>query len=214
MTLTHSYSGLSCFEICPRQYYERYIERKYKADSKEIQEGYKIHQQLEDYLNGKSIDPERKPDDNLLEALHAAGAKPELGYAVTKDLKPTGFWDDDAYIRMKLDVTLITPRWVIPIDWKTGKRFNKRGVERDNSLQAKTYSLAMYIHYPDLPNKAIFDYLEQGRQEPYKFTREQAEEVVTRAGIIDRTTKFVASPGPLCGWCPVITCEHNKEFRR
>lgn len=204
--MTHSFSSISTFEKCPRHYEAQYILKTVKfTGSEATRRGDRIHKELEEYVSRKTdTPPSSAPADGLhevLRALYPAGiVQVEQALAVTKDLKPCGFWDEQAYLRGKLDVTVHLPDEVLAYDYKSGKR-------RDNKLQAATYSVLLAPL--GKPTKFFFDYLDQGRDKPIPGKPEDAQTVMQKAAAIDAAQVFPPRPSPLCRWCPVTNCEFN-----
>lgn len=211
--MAHSYSSISTFEKCPREYEARYVLKTVKFTGNEhTRRGDRIHKALEAYVKGETDTPpasSEAPADGLhevLRALRATGApvEAERSLAITKDLEPCGFWDKGAYLRGKLDVTIHLPGATVALDWKSGKRSN-------NKLQAAVYSTMLQAHAPGRRVVTYFDYLDKGRDEPILGDKGDIAEVMAKAAAVDAATVFPPRPSRLCGWCPVKTCEFNES---
>lgn len=210
--MAHSYSSISTFEKCPREYEARYVTKTVKFTGNEhTRRGDRIHKALELYIKGETNTPpvpSEAPADGLHEILRAlrehAPVEVEQSLAVTKDLEPCGFWDKEAYLRGKLDVTIHLPGVVLTCDWKSGKRNN-------NKLQAAVYSTMLQAHAPGKQVVTYFDYLDKGRDEPIRGDKGDIAEVMAKAAAVDAATVFPPRPSRLCGWCPVKTCEFNES---
>lgn len=205
--MTHSFSSISTFEKCPRHYEAQYILKTVRfTGSDATREGERIHKALEKYIDGSSDEPPRRvPSDGLhdvLRGLYPHGmVQVEQEVAVTKDLTPCGFWDKEAYLRGKIDVSLALPDSVTAWDWKSGKR-------RNNALQASVYSVLLSPLAK--PVTIYFDYLDQGRDAPITGKPQDVPSVMQKAEAIDGSTVFPPRPSPLCRWCPVTNCEFNQ----
>lgn len=123
--MAHSFSSISTFEKCPREYEARYVLKTVKFDGNEhTRRGDRIHKELENYIKGEPVVPTEAPTDGLHEVLREIRAREtapvhvEQNLAITRGLEPCGFWDKQAYLRGKLDVTLHMPDLVAAFDWK------------------------------------------------------------------------------------------------
>lgn len=208
--MAHSFSSISTFEKCPREYEARYVLKTVKFDGNEhTRRGDRIHKELENYIKGEPVVPTEAPTDGLHEVLREIRAREtapvhvEQNLAITKGLEPCGFWDKQAYLRGKLDVTLHMPDLVAAFDWKSGKR-------RNNSLQAAVYSTMLQVTDPGKSIQVYFDYLSNGRDKPIAGTPEDIPLVMAKAEAIDKAEVYPPRPSRLCGWCPVKTCEFNE----
>lgn len=205
--MAHSFSSISTFEKCPRHYEAQYILKTVKfTGSEATRRGDRIHKELEEYVKGeRGEQPSAVPSDGLHEVLRAlyphGMVQVEQPVAVTKDLEPCGFWDKEAYLRGKLDVTVHLPEEVQAYDYKSGKR-------RNNALQASVYSVLLSPLAK--PVTIWFDYLDQGRDKPIPGKPEDVQTVMQKAAAIDAAQVFPPRPSPLCRWCPVTNCEFNE----
>lgn len=122
--MTHSFSSISTFEKCPRHYEAQYVLKTVKfTGSEATRRGDRIHKELENYVSWKTdAPPSAAPADGLHEVLRAlyphGVVQVEQAVAVTKDLTPCGFWDKEAYLRGKIDVSLTLDEAVSAWDWK------------------------------------------------------------------------------------------------
>ena len=56
---------------------------------------------------------------------------------------PTGWWDDDAWFRTKIDVLVLNGPMAVVADWKTGKH-------RPDFFQMELFAIQVFKHYPDI----------------------------------------------------------------
>jgi hypothetical protein len=127
-----SYSKLSNYEKCPRQFQSIYITKTYPKDDNNphFARGSRIHGQLEDYVVAKLAGQEL-PDMTA----EAAGAipmieqlfedypeiYPEQKISVDKDFNKVNWFDKTTYYRAIFDLVAFKGDTAILIDWKTGK---------------------------------------------------------------------------------------------
>src|SRR5215469_2651309 len=122
--ITHSYTRLSEFELCRRRFYETKIAKSVKEDESEaMQMGFETHQiiatalkrrqplPLSHSVNQRWIDRLLEKDGELLV---------EQEWAITRDLKPCGWFADPAWCRVKADAVVINKDAGLVTDWKTG----------------------------------------------------------------------------------------------
>lgn len=204
----HSFSSISTWVQCPKKYEETYILKRWKDEgSAASRRGDVIHKELELYLKGERTErPTLEPQGGLLDMLKTVGAEAEPQLAVTRDLQPTGFWSDDAWLRGKLDAVIARMEPLTAWDWKSGKK-------RNNDLQADVYHVLLRGTYPKAGKiRIVFDYLEKGRQPPYQPGEGAIERVTGLTDRIEGATAFPPKPSPLCrGYCPVKNCDYYEE---
>lgn len=146
-----SYSSISAYETCPKQFYHLRIAKDVKQEeSKEMAWGNLVHKKLEEAIKfGRSIPGNMEAFQwglSLCQSL-AVGRKinAEMDIAVTRDHVATGFWDGDAWVRGKLDVLIHdeAKTYAVSIDHKTGKT-------KPNSQQLLLSTLMCFDNYQTL----------------------------------------------------------------
>lgn len=203
---TWSYTTLKLFEQCPQSY-------KFKRDKvpehtgPALERGIRLHKAAEDYLTGKvaRLDAELKPLAIEFKQLKAQRPVVEGNLALTRAWVPTGYWDDDAWLRVKLDARLYLPKelTLLVIDFKSG---------RPNPYpdQERLYTAAAFGAEPEVPIvKVQFWYTDHGVTLPHvpspkaraRFASGMQKEFTIRAGRMERATTFPAKPGSHCGYC-------------
>ena len=213
--LSHSYSALKQFDNCPKQYHMQRITKEVKASSNEASiYGERVHEQLEQRLKGGELTPETIKYEELCQAFESGGGEllVEQELCLNKDLVPTGWWDDDAWLRSKLDVLKLNGTTAGIGDWKTGKY-------RPDFFQLELFVLQVFKHYPSVQKiKASFIWLKdmkldsktyQKKQEPALWNKFFAR--VQRIEAAAEASNWPAKPSGLCPWCPA---KHICEFAR
>lgn len=122
--LAHSFSSLKMYENCPlRYYYQRITKEVSDTPGEASLYGERVHKQLELRLkDGEPLPQETtkfEPLINLLE--RKAEGKTllvEQELTLNEKLSPTGWWDDDAWMRSKLDVLIIHKNKAFVGDYK------------------------------------------------------------------------------------------------
>ena len=106
-----SYSRLSTYEDCPKQFWYSYIENmpEFKPPSPAASRGTAIHEKSEHYLLGKIhiCPPEYQKVSGHVMGLKARKAIPEMKMAVNDKWEPVDYKAKDAYFRGIVDVHYI-----------------------------------------------------------------------------------------------------------
>ena len=98
--------------------------------------GDRVHKSAETFISGAGRAPKLEPELEklrpLLTDLRKAKARVELEWAFTKKWEPTGWFDKDAWLRMKVDACkdTINPPTVDILDWKTGRQYDDHKQQR------------------------------------------------------------------------------------
>ena len=199
-----SYSRLKTYEQCPSKVKFRYIDKLSEPSSPQMDRGTRIHKLAEDFVTEK-IDI--IPDELMLfqtqfTMLKDAKAKCEAEWGFTTSWTPTGFFADDAWLRVKTDaIYSLAPGTVTIIDHKTGRIYAD-----DHKDQLHLYALAGFIMFSAVHTiKAQDWYLDQDAVIELEFDRAQMpmmkEQWNDRVQPMLRDDIFPARPGPHCNWC-------------
>ena len=215
---TWSYSALKVFEECPQRTYLSRVEKQPEKSSAALDRGNAIHTLAEDYVQGvidempKELKNHKK-DFERLRQLYADGiVEVEGDWAVDLEWQPTGWFDDDCWGRIKLDVFVREDETSARvIDHKTGKKY-----PIPHTSQAQQYCIASFLRYPELQFiQAEFWYLDIKDETQHKliksYTRDQAmlflPKLNERALAMTTCKEFLPKPSKYtCKWCP-----HNSE---
>jgi len=217
--LKWSHSGLKDYEGCARRYHEVKVLKNYPfTDTKHTIYGKEVHKAFEDYVTKNAPLPYAlSVHSELLESLKKKEgrklAEHEMG--VTVDLKPCAFKSEDVWVRGIADLLIVDDEnlvaWVF--DYKTG---NDKYPDRD---QLVLMSLMVFVHFPHIRqvNSALLFVVKESIVK-HKMIRSEADEHWQRYR--ERVAKLAKSldanvwnptQTPLCGWCPVRSCEFNRE---
>ena len=214
-----SHSGLKDYEGCARRYHEVKVLKNYPfTDTKHTIYGKEVHKAFEDYVTEKKPLPEHLSGhgellDSLIKKEGRKFAEHEMG--VTVDLKPCAFDSEDVWVRGIADLLIVDDdglvAWVF--DYKTG---NDKYPDRDQLI---LMSLMVFIHFPHIRqvNSALLFVVKESIVK-HKMSHDEAEEHWQRyrervARLVRSSEANVWNPTqtPLCGWCPVRSCEFNRE---
>lgn len=235
-----SYSSMSAYETCPKQYYETRITKQWKqAESPQMKWGNEVHKALENAVKyARPLPANMAQYQWALDLVNArkntSTAHAEMAVALTEDLRPTGFWDTDAWGRGKIDILIEDDAKTTAFngDYKTGKT-------KPNSKQLELSTLMCFASYPTLEVvRTGFLWLPEPdlkkriTQKLYRRTDgDHVETLDARGGKLvttiedlwepfrqvvaemvwsERNNTWPAKPSGLCrAWCPVLSCPHN-----
>ena len=217
MNFTWSFSALKEYVNCPRQYQELKVLKRYeKKATEQMLYGTVVHKACEDYVaEGKPLEKNYLRFKPVLDSLVAIpGTKyPEHEMALTRDKEPCGFKDENRWVRGIVDLLIVDGDQAFIVDYKTGSN------RYPDPTQLKLMALMTFAHFPEVKRiKAglLFVMHESFMDEEY--SRDQIPKLwnyfstdLERLNISYENDIWNPNPTPLCGWCPVRTCEFHKE---
>lgn len=217
-----SYSALSDFKNCPRQFYEKRVAKSVKEEpSEHMIYGNKVHKAFENRMkHGTPLPRSLAEHEEYMARLSAVPGTMlvEQKVALSKSLKPCSFFADDVWWRGVIDYGKISEdghhAWLI--DYKTGK------------VKANFDQLAMFAVHTFLARPAIktidvkFYWTTTGTESPTTFRRDRMDQIWERftpdlRQYLDAFRADIWQPrqSGLCnGWCPVESCEFWRPKRK
>lgn len=184
------------------------------------QAGVELHKYAEDYINdGTPFQHNYAPKiisivDQLKANTGTLYAEKQL--AVTRDMKPCGWWDADCHARGVLDVYQVNGDRAIIQDWKTGK-------SNAFTQQLKHNALLVFINEPEV---RVVDYAYNWLKEGFStrgqvhrdFLQQDWDRFEQRVIKLEKAlaeNEWPKSPSGLCkNYCPVVECEHNGKHTK
>jgi hypothetical protein len=214
-----SHSSLKDFEGCQRRYYEVKVLKNYPfTETEATRYGNQVHEALEMYIKeGTPIPPAYAQFQPVVDALlNKSGRKlAEYEMALTTDLLPTSWKADNVWVRGIADLLIVDDEnltaWVA--DYKTG---NNKYPDRD---QLVLMSIMVFAHFPHIRkvNSALL-FLVKNDFVKMSMTADEAKkhwwdyrERYARLEASFSNDVWNPNQTPLCGWCPVKTCEFNPK---
>ena len=206
-----SYSTLKTFEECPYRIYISKVRKVREPSGPAAERGSKIHQEAEDFVNGKLTEfpgslVKFEDEFHQLKKLYIDGqVELEGEWAFTVDWGQTKWMSTDCWARVKLDAYIQEDQTSARvIDYKTGKKI---GNEIPPSQQCLLYALAAFMRSPELEYvSSELWYLDHGETTTVPYTREEA--LMFLPGIHERAIKMTTcddfAPNPSknnCKWC-------------
>jgi len=216
-----SYSSLSAFETCPRQYHLVKVVKKVKEPPAAYQQwGIEVHKAFEDGLVENKPLPDKMAEwQPILTKFQLAPGKKEaeLKMALDRNFKPVDWWDKSAWARGIGDVVLENGDKAFSGDYKTGKR-------KPGSSQLKLFAALLMQAREYLQEvKTSFIWLPIKKLDTERFTRDDLGDIwkdfIPRTVQMEKAfaaDKWMPKPSGLCnGWCPVgrDNCEYWKPKR-
>lgn len=212
-----SFSRLKNFETCPLKYQQVDLLKAFKEPkSKELDWGDFVHKSFAATLLGKMTLPaELIMYSKWIDNVHKLPGDlyVEQKYAINKDFKPVGYFDDDVWYRGIGDAVKIYHNRGAIIDWKTG-------AIKPDSVQLMLMAQCLFSHFPQLEVvHTAFVWLKEDATTPETFTKQDIADswlgLYDRVNSLENATKtntFPPKPSGLCRkHCPVTTCQfHGK----
>ena len=214
-----SHSSLKDFEGCQRRYQEVKVLKNYPfTETEATRYGNQVHEALELYVKeGTPIPPQYAQFQPVVDALlNKSGRKlAEYEMALTADLLPTKWKADNVWVRGIADLLIVDDEnltaWVA--DYKTGNN------KYPDSDQLVLMSIMLFAHFPHIRkvNSALL-FLVKNDIVKMSMTADEAtkhwwkyRERYARLEASFANDVWNPNQTPLCGWCPVKTCEFNPK---
>lgn len=215
-----SYTRLRDFEQCPYRVALDSVEKRPKpeqADDGPLNRGIRIHDAAEAYIKGEREDIIEELDkpkvvevlDFYREMFPSGKVIVEEDWGFTQSWTKTGWWDEDVWLRLKIDagVPLDDEGTAFLLDdWKSGKSFGK---EVKTYEQGCLYSIGIMFRNPSVQSvKTRFVYTDENKIKEFPvFERVKMPPLIKRftqrAMRLTLCTKFEAKPNRgNCHFCP------------
>ena len=213
-----SYSRLSNFEQCPKQFHAKYIGKTYPDDSGNYAfiKGKKKHDQLDNYVKYKTgkINVSMPYDGDVLDAcsivdnLYDKGFQltSELQLAVDKKFKQCEWFSKATMYRAIIDLLALKDDLAIAVDWKTGK---KRPYEASETGQLHLTAAMVFSIWPQVQTiVAPYFFIEHKAKEQVIFQRSMMDTGLVRPFYTAFTTvneekEFGPKKNEYCGFCMI-----------
>lgn len=218
MSFAWSYTALVMFELCRKKYYHLKVAKDFKDDDSAFSgEGKIIHDALKKrVLEGKPLPIELRYLEKMAKKFADAPAdekRGELQLALRDDYSPTTWFGKDVWVRAIIDLLIIKGNKAIIVDWKTGKK-------KDEWEQLKLAAAVLSQFMPEI-DEFVLTYVwtkTNNMSKPLTMRKKHMPNVwsdllprVQEIIEATKTTTFPAEPNPLCKWCPVKSCPHQKS---
>jgi len=217
MNFTWSYSALKDYVNCPKQYHEvKVLQNFTKKATEQMLYGTEVHKALEDYVaEGKPLAKNYERFKPVLDVLtEIPGTKyPEFKMALNREKLPCDFDDDNRWVRGIADLLIVDGESAFIVDYKTGSN------KYPDPKQLKLMALMVFSHFPEVKHiKAGLLFVMHNSFTSEEYVREDIDKLwgafypdLERLKMSLETNAWMPNPTPLCGWCPVSSCEFHKE---
>lgn len=205
-----SHSRKNTYLECPKMFNEQNIVKsvKYEQGAPQI-EGVRVHKVLEQRLVHKipllGKDAKFEPVVKVVEGLPGL-TYGERDFCLNAQLKPTGYFDKDAWCRVTIDVInlQLDRKYGYLFDWKNGK------ITIDEE-QLELYAAVGFIFFPDIDTfETKYIFVEQQHVHGKVYTRDQLPDLWRRQLVVPvaiqhaaDTNNWPARPSRKCGYCTV-----------
>ena len=143
-------------------------------------------------------------------ALDGLNAKTEVKLGITREGKPTGFFDNDVWFRGKADVIVIAGETAFLPDWKTSKK------PREEPFELATNGMLVKAHNPYLTKiTGSYVWLKENAMglhhdvsdanSTWALVNNKAEQMRDCM----RSNEWEKRKSGLCGYCSVSDCENH-----
>lgn len=217
MSVKWSFSSLKDFINCPKQYYEVKVKRNFvKKVTEQMLYGTEVHKALEDYVrDGTPLAKNYARFQSMMDVVKATPGThyPEHKMALTEDRKPTDFDAEDYWVRGIADFLAVHADLAFILDYKTGSN------RYPDPKQLKLMALMTFEHFPEVNYaKGGLLFVAHNSFVTESYVRDEIPKLwmvfepdLKRLEYAFVADSWPAKPTPLCGWCPVKTCEFYKE---
>jgi len=216
-----SYSSIKTFEQCPKKYYHLKIAKDVKDEGGQASiYGNLVHKAAEDYVrDGKPIPPEYSYMQPVLDALlQIPGEKHcelKLGVSLEdNNYYPVDFYAPGVWWRGIADLLIVNTSTAYLVDYKTGKN-----AKYADTKQLDVLAGAVFTHFPQVTHiKSALVYLVSNELIKKEQVASMAKSYLAtfapsldRLQVAEQTNVWNPVSGPLCRYCPVTTCAHNRK---
>lgn len=218
---TWSYSSLKTFEQCPKKYYHLRVLKDVKDEGSEATiYGQEVHKAAEEYIkSGVPIPKKFEFLQDVLDAFNVIDGEKhcELKLGVKRTptgYEPCGFFDADVWWRGIGDLVINQGTLAFSIDYKTSKNAKYADMKQLDILAA-----ALFTHFPKIEKiKSALAFVVSGEFIHKEHVSEMRDsyfasfgDELNRLETAEVTGVWNANSGPLCRFCPVVACEHNRK---
>ena len=210
--LVFTYTNLNTYDICPYQFYRRYVVKDISYQETETMKfGNQVHSAFEQRLAGGKPLPENMRDWEV-HAAPFANLKPKVEWklAVKRDGKPSDYWNG-AFVRGKVDCAILQSPVAFMADWKTGK-------VREDPFELEVGALLLKANAPYITRiYGSYVWLKEnriGERHDLSDVEATTKKVAARIRAIEADlagNSFEKKQGPLCRFCDVLECEFNRK---
>lgn len=219
--ITWSYSSIKIFDQCPKKYYHlRVLKDVIDEGNEATLYGQELHRAAEDFIKeDKKLPPKFKFIQETVDAIKSLPGEKycELKLGVKRTdtgYEPCSFFDKDVWWRGIADVVSIQDDRAFSLDYKTSKNAKYADLKQLDLVAA-----ALFTHFPQLKKiKSALAFVVSNEfihKEHFNEMKnsyfETFDPLLDRLASAEETGVWNPNTGPLCKFCPVHHCEHNRR---
>jgi len=220
MSIIWSYSSLKTFQQCPRKYYHTKVIKDIKeSDTDATLYGKRMHLVAEEYIrDGKPIPPEFNYLEPTLKILaDIPGDKHcEVKLGLTSDFKACEFDAPDVWWHGIADLVIINNEKGLAhsVDYKTSKNARYADVKQLDLIAAGIF--AKFPQIKKIKSALVFVVSNEIVKKKHEHTMKSLylnsmEPELIRLEAAIKNDVWNPVSGPLCRYCPVTECAHNRK---
>jgi CRISPR/Cas system-associated exonuclease Cas4 (RecB family) len=215
-TVKWSFSSLKQYINCPKQYQEVKVLKKYETiPTQQMRYGTDVHSALENYAkDGTALPHNYKRFASMVDPLLEIDGTRYIEHRMALDEnKQPCSWGKGYWVRGIVDFMVIEGDTAFIVDYKTGSD------KYPDLKQLRLMALMTFAHFPEVNRvKAGLMFILHNNFIPEEYVRDNMETLWTnftpdleRLQLSYENDTWQMNPTPLCGWCPVTTCEHYRS---
>ncbi len=213
-----SYSSIKTFDQCPKKFYHTRVAKDFKDEGGPATlYGEEAHKAAELFVRDQLPLPPKFGfmEKTLTTLADIPGDKhTELKLGLTETYEPCDFFDPDVWWRGVADLVITRGPLAYLVDYKTGK-----SARYADTKQLDLLAGALFAHYPEITRvKSALAFVVSGEfihKEHVVAKRDEYlnvfENALDRLDMAYEKDQWRPSPTGLCGFCPVISCLHNRS---
>lgn len=220
MSMVWSFSSLKTFQQCPKKYYHlREAKDVVDKPHESALYGSAVHKAAEEHVrDGVPIPKKYGYMEPILESLTQIPGERhcELELGLTEDLRPCKFRAPDVWWHGIIDLLIVdeSKHLAYMVDYKTGK-----SARFADTKQLDYMAVAVFAHFSavtKIKSALLFVVSNEFVRKEHEAASKD-EYIKSAITDIDRLKKaketgvWNAVTGPLCKFCPVKQCEHNRS---
>jgi CRISPR/Cas system-associated exonuclease Cas4 (RecB family) len=202
-----SFSRLQDYRKCPAFAKYKHVDKIKEPGNDAMARGGAIGKMAEDFIKGtlKKCPPEIKSFEEEFKELRKRKAVTEDQWTFDKDWHETGWFDADAWLRIKTDIYSLNrdTNTLLVVDNKTGR------IREEHLEQLKLYAMGALLKFPTVDAVDVrlwyLDACHEVPEEPKLYTRKELPALKTywlketKAMLND--TRFAPKPSSNCRYC-------------
>ena len=208
------------YDNCPRKFWHINVAKDLpREDSEAMRWGNQVHSAMEARINKGTPLPESMTRFEPFCQYGPYMVKAEVKLGIRENGQPCGFFDSDVWMRGVIDVRILQK----PVTGAAAIADQKTGKVREDPDELEMHAVLLKAELPALERiTGWYNWLAEckpGRMHDLSATQAKLESIRKTRSEIEHafrhgSTAFAPRQNPLCGWCPVKSCEYNGMFSR